>query len=154
MVVTALSACGGSAPVRYVSPVPSSSQLHYGEDPVFTERMEQVVKEPAGLRVIWDRIEESGAAAAPLPTQINYDRRMVVMVGAGQRRAGDQIRVDSVSVQDERFSVFYSLVQDCVEGAPTVYPLQVVEVTREDYPASFVRTLVTKPGCDAGGATQ
>ena len=148
VVVLTLGACGGD-PIEYVRPIPLTSQLYYGEDPVFTDPIERVVESADGLRQVWDRIEETVAAPSAMPTNINFDRRVVLVVGVGQRRAGDRVRVDSVSVRAEQFRVFYTLIEDCFEGAPPVYPLQIVEAERSEFPVLFVDGTEKKPGCEA-----
>jgi hypothetical protein len=143
-----LCACGGDPP-EYVRPVPATSQLYYGEDPVFTDPIERVIESDDGLRQVWERIEQTVAAPARMPTNIDFERRMVLVVGVGQRRAGDRLRVDSVSVRAEQYRVFYTVVEDCFEGAPPVYPLQIVEAERSEYPVLFVDGTEMKPGCEA-----
>ena len=142
----AFAACGGDPP-SFITPVASTDELYSGYEPVYTESVQRVIRTPAELAQLWDRIRDRVSAPSAQPT-VAFNREMVVVIGAGQRRSGDRLRTDSVGVRNGQFQVYFTVEKDCVEGAPTIYPLQIVKTVRSEYlPARFTESIEDRPGC-------
>jgi hypothetical protein len=61
---------------------------------------------------------------------VDFDTDMVLVVGAGRMRPGDQIRVDSLGVRGDAFIAVVRITEECQPFPADVYPLEIVKAPR------------------------
>ncbi len=147
MVVLAgvLVGCGGGpsltipVPTRRVWRVEQADRL-YTDDAAAVDSMRQVITDPRSFTRVWG-LATAAQNSPPAPPSIDFTRYMVLMVSAGRRNSGDQIRVDSVGFRlfadrnGDPQDVMYAVVRltvDCSPSPGNSYPLEIVRVQIAD----------------------
>lgn len=137
-----------SLPADFMEPVEESARLYYDDAAVFTDSVRVTVRDQASLETLWSRAASGQASSPQLPT-IDWERDMVVLVGAGALHPGDQIRVDSVGTREGR-TVTVVAVRTTVQCSPfpaTSYPFEIVRVRRSDEPVVFLEQRAETGDC-------
>ena len=149
--LVALTACrsgGGPPPPEEpeapMVPLASGAELYYDDSGGVTQEVREVVRDPEGLREIWEQATEPRSEPPPVP-DVDFEESMVLVVGAGRMSPGDRIQVDSAGVRTERttedeeeiFEVIVRTVEACVDVSGEAFPLHVVRVPRFDGRVSF-----------------
>jgi hypothetical protein len=95
---------------------------------------------------VWTR---ATAAQSPRPEQpaVNFDRELVLVVGAGRQSPGDQIRVDSVGTQGKYFVVVVRTILACQRFASDAYPLEMVKIPKTDKTITYQERRERAAGC-------
>jgi hypothetical protein len=89
-----------------------------------------VVRDPATWGAVWRTANENQASVPPIPA-VDFDTHMVLVVGAGRMRPGDQIRVDSLGVRGNAFVAVVRITEECQPFPADVYPLEIVKAPRD-----------------------
>lgn len=149
--LVALAACrsgGGPPPPEEpeapMVPLAPGAELYYDDSGGVTQEIREVVRDPEGLREMWEQATEPRSEPPPVP-DVDFEESMVLVVGAGRMSPGDRIQVDSAGVRTERttedeeeiFEVIVRTVEACVDVSGEAFPLHVVRVPRFDGRVSF-----------------
>lgn len=127
----------GSSVVNDVSPVLSSARLYYDDGPAYQDSVRMIVRDRSTWQDIWSRATSTQASPPPRPT-VDFDRDMVIVVGAGRMNAGDVIRVDSAGVRRDNFVVVVRTILECQRLPAEAYPVEIVRVERQDRPVEWI----------------
>ena len=79
---------------------------------------------------------------------MDFSRSIVLLVGAGKMRTGDQIHVDSVGMRNGRLVAVVRTTVDCHSIPNAAYPFELVRVKRSDRAVSFVERRAKAPDCE------
>ena len=94
----------------------------------------------------WAQATSTQPAPPPLPT-VDFEREMVLVVGAGRMTPGDQIHVDSAGVRRDFFVAVVRTIVQCRPFPADAYPLEIVRVARSDKTATFVERRERAANC-------
>ncbi len=136
---------GGDPPMMTVVPTERGWRVEeadrlYSDDAAAVDSMRQVITDPRSFAQLWDQAT-AGQDRPPSPPSIDFATHMVLMVSAGRRNAGDQMRVDSVGFRlvpdrnGDPQEVMYAVVRLTVDCSPfpgNSYPLELVRVQLAD----------------------
>ena len=141
-------ACGGPS-IRVAPPPPArawaveaGNRLYRDDAAPLPDTIREVIRDVTSFGQIWDRATSALDDPPPAP-EVDFDRHMIVVVGAGRSNAGDQIQVDSVGLRREsdprnperEIEVVYFVVRTVRESDPfpgVSYPIEIVRVDRSD----------------------
>ena len=140
-------ASGGPQPYERVSPLDDADRLYRDDAAVLPDTIRWVVKDQDSLREIWTQATQEMDDPPDLP-DIDFDRHMVVVVGAGRCHPGDQIQVESwgrerVYDPDDLTRMIertFVVVRTTVEPDPfpgESYPIEIVRIPRTDLAFRF-----------------
>lgn len=156
VVLTAGCQRGGAAPAPApLSPVPAASVVYYDNQGALQDSVRTVVRDPASLQTLWERVTAGQASPPPAP-EVDFGREMLVVVGAGRKTPEDQIHVDSVGVRREMgpsgrrqdvLAVVVRTTEGCGRFRTEAYPVEIVRVRRFEGPVSFVERRERAEGC-------
>ncbi len=124
-------------PADRVSPVLSSARVYYDDGPAFRDSVRLVVRDPEAWRAVWAQAT-STQPSPPARPPLDFDREMVLVVGAGRMTPGDQIRVDSAGPRGQFFVAVVRTIVECRPFAAAGYPLEIVRVARSDKPVTWL----------------
>ncbi len=144
-VLTGCGLFGGDPPMMTVVPTERGWRVEeadrlYTDDAAPVDSMRQVITDPRSFVQLWDQAT-AGQDRPPSPPSIDFATHMVLMVSAGRRNAGDQMRVDSVGFRlvpdrnGDPQEVMYAVVRLTVDCSPfpgSSYPLELVRVQLAD----------------------
>ena len=134
---TLVAACHrGAAGMEMLTPVLSTARVYYDDGPAFRDSVRMVVRDGAAWRTVWAQATSAQPAPPPLPA-VDFEREMVLVVGAGKMTPGDQIHVDSAGVRRDFFVAVVRTIVQCRPFPADAYPLEIVRVSRSDKPATF-----------------
>lgn len=158
-----LAACGRGGPPPAVptetwAPVAPVNRIFYDNASGIRDSTRLVIRDPGALADAWARATAGHAVPPPLPA-VDFDREMVLVVGAGERSPDDRIRIDSVGVRTEgrgrarRFSLtaVVRLTRGCGGFAPDSYPVEFVRVQRVEGEVEWVERTQSAAAC--GGSS-
>lgn len=144
--------CGGKTiqvapPVARAWPVEASARLYRDDAAVLPDTIREVIRTSEAFAQEWTRATSALDQPPPAPN-IDFDRYMVVFVGAGRSHPGDQIQVDSVGFRreaapqnpDREIEVIYFVVRTIRERDPfpgDSYPIELVRVERSNAPVRW-----------------
>jgi len=135
---TLVAACHrGAAGMEMLTPVLSTARVYYDDGPAFRDSVRMVVRDGAAWRTVWAQATSAQPAPPPLPA-VDFEREMVLVVGAGKMTPGDQIHVDSAGVRRDFFVAVVRTIVQCRPFPADAYPLEIVRVARSDKTATFV----------------
>lgn len=117
-------------------PVLGSDRLLYDDQTGYRDSVTMVVRDPATWGAVWRTANENQASVPPIP-QVDFDTHMVLVVGAGRMRPGDQIRVDSLGVRGNAFVAVVRIIEECQPFPADVYPLEIVKAPRHNQEVLF-----------------
>ena len=144
---TLVAACHRGTPgMEVLTPVLSTARVYYDDGPAFRDSVRMVVRDGAAWRAVWTQATSTQPAPPPLPA-IDFDRDMVLVVGAGRMTPGDQIHVDSAGVRQDFFVAVVRTIVQCRPFPAEAYPLEIVRVTRSDKTATFVERRERATNC-------
>ena len=144
---TLVAACHRGTPgMEVLTPVLSTARVYYDDGPAFRDSVRMVVRDGAAWRAVWAQATSTQPAPPPLPA-IDFDRDMVLVVGAGKMTPGDQIHVDSAGVRQDFFVAVVRTIVQCRPFPADAYPLEIVRVTRSDKTATFVERRERATNC-------
>ena len=132
--------------MEVLAPVLSTARVYYDDGPGFRDSVRMVVQDGAAWRTIWAQATSTQPAPPPLPA-VDFEREMLVVVGAGKMTPGDQIHVDSAGVRQDFFVAVVRTIVQCRPFPAEAYPLEIVRVRRSDKPASFVERRERATNC-------
>jgi hypothetical protein len=136
--VVAVTVSCKSAPVvnPALAPVLSSDRLLYDDQTGYRDSVTMVVSDPATWGAVWRTANENQASVPPLPA-VDFSTHLVLVVGAGRMRPGDQIRVDSLGVRGNVFVAVVRITEECQPFPADVYPLEIVKAPRTNREVLF-----------------
>ncbi len=144
---TLVAACHrGAAGMEMLTPVLSTARVYYDDGPAFRDSVRIVVRDGAAWRTVWAQATSAQPAPPPLPA-VDFEREMVLVVGAGKMTPGDQIHVDSAGVRRDFFVAVVRTIVQCRPFPADAYPLEIVRVTRSDKTATFVERRERAANC-------
>ena len=144
---TLVAACHrGAAGMEVLTPVLSTARVYYDDGPAFRDSVRMVVRDGAAWRTVWAQATSAQPAPPPLPA-VDFEREMVLVVGAGKMTPGDQIHVDSAGVRRDFFVAVVRTIVQCRPFPADAYPLEIVRVTRSDKTATFVERRERAANC-------
>ena len=144
---TLVAACHrGAAGTEVLTPVLSTARVYYDDGPAFRDSVRMVVRDGAAWRTVWAQATSAQPAPPPLPA-VDFEREMVLVVGAGKMTPGDQIHVDSAGVRRDFFVAVVRTIVQCRPFPADAYPLEIVRVTRSDKTATFVERRERAANC-------
>ena len=144
---TFVAACHRGPPgLEVLTPVLSTARVYYDDGPAFRDSVRMVVRDGAAWRTVWAQATSTQPAPPPLPT-VDFEREMVLVVGAGRMTPGDQIHVDSAGVRRDFFVAVVRTIVQCRPFPADAYPLEIVRVTRSDKPPTFVERRERATNC-------
>ena len=129
-----VTACGGKRATTIVLPsaptftaIGPAARLYYNDSPGLRDSVRAVIRDAAEWASRWRQITSTQASPPSLPA-IDFAKEMVLMAGAGRMNPGDQIKIDSVSVQDQSIAVVVRTTTECRPFPGEAYPLEVVRI--------------------------
>jgi hypothetical protein len=148
--VVAVTGSCASAPVANpaLAPVLPSERLLYDDQTGYQDSVTMVVRDPATWGAVWRTANENQASVPPMPA-VDFDSHMVLVVGAGRMRPGDQIRVDSLGLRGNAFVVVVRITEECQPFPADVYPLEIVKATRYNNEVLFDVRRIRGPQCSS-----
>ena len=147
MCYTLVAACHRGTPgIEVLTPVLSTARVYYDDGPAFRDSVRMVVRDGAAWRTVWAQATSTQPAPPPLPA-VDFDREMVLVVGAGKLTPGDQIHVDSAGVRQDFFVAVVRTIVQCRPFPADAYPLEIVRVRRSDKQATFVERRERAANC-------
>ncbi len=158
LVLTACGRGGGAATPQPMAPYPAPVRIYYDDTGGIADSLRLVVKDAAEFERVWQRAT-SRQTSPPPPASVDFNRDMVLVVGAGRLTPGDQITVDSVGLTRamnaagrmvELLSVVVKTTTACERIAFDAYPLEIVRVRRFDGEVRFVENRVQAQNCRDG----
>jgi hypothetical protein len=139
-----------------VAPIAPSEVVYYDNGGGIRDPIRVVVRDEATLREIWERATSTQLAPPPVPS-VDFEREMVLVIGAGRMTPVDQVQVDSVGVREEatagggRQRVLEAIVRTtrgCQEFNSDAYPVVFVRVQRFEGTIRFTERRERAAGCD------
>lgn len=133
-----------------------ANRLYRDDAAPLADTIREVLRDRTSFSQVWD--QATSALDVPPPTpEIDFDRYMVVVVGAGRSNPGDQIQVDSVGFRQEadprnpnrEIEVIYFVVRTTLESDPfpgVSYPVEIIRVERSDAPVRWEERRSGSPG--------
>ncbi|MGH7528252.1 MAG: hypothetical protein ACREMX_16285 [Gemmatimonadales bacterium] len=118
-------------------PVHPDSRVYYDDAAVFTDSIRYTIRDAETWRSIWSRATQRQASAPPLPT-IDFEHHMLLLVGAGPMRPGDEIHVDSVGKRRGRVVAVVRTTVECQPFPAKSYPFEIVVVRRSEAEVDFI----------------
>jgi hypothetical protein len=119
-----------------LAPVLPSERLLYDDQTGYQDSVTMVVRDPATWGAVWRTANLNQASVPPMPA-VEFSTHMVLVVGAGRMRPGDQIRVDSLGVRGNAFVAVVRIIEECQPFPADVYPLEIVKAPRNDNEVLF-----------------
>ena len=168
-VLMSLAACGlrgggGASPAAPAAPawsaLPSTALVYYDNSGGIQDSLRLVVRDAGAFQEIWRQATASQSSPPPVPG-VDFEREMVLVVGAGRMTPEDMIRVDSVTVREERpaggparrvMEVLVHTVQGCQTFASDAYPLAILRVQRFNGDVRFTERRGRAEGCSLASA--
>jgi hypothetical protein len=134
-------------PAENLTPVEQDARLYYDDEAsAFPDSIRMVIRDAESLTSIWAKATSGQASAPPIPA-VDFTQSIVLLVGAGKMRTGDQIHVDSVGTRQGRLVVVVRTTVDCQSIPNAAYPFEIVRVKRSSKPVSFVERRSKGPDC-------
>lgn len=134
-------------PAENLLAVEQNARLYYDDVESFPDSIRYVIRESETWGNIWAQATRGQASAPPLPS-VDFSRSLVLLVGAGKMRTGDQIHVDSVGTRKGTLVAVVRTTVDCHSIPSAAYPFELVRVKRSDRPVSFVERRAKAPDCE------
>ena len=120
----------GPAVTAPLAPVLPTDRLLYDDQTGYRDSVTMVVRDLATWGAVWRQANENQASVPQIPA-VDFSTHMVLVVGAGRMRPGDQIRVDSIGVRGNAFIAVVRITEECQPFPADVYPLEIVKAPRE-----------------------
>jgi hypothetical protein len=134
-------------PAENLTPIDQDARLYYDDEATaFPDSIRMVIRDAQSLTSVWTQATKGQASAPPLPP-VDFTQSIVLLVGAGKMRTGDQIHVDSVGTRQGRLVVVVRTTVDCQSVPSAAYPFEIVRVKRSNKPVSFVERRSKGPDC-------
>jgi hypothetical protein len=126
-----------AAPTEYIVPLDPDARIYYDDAAVaFTDSIRLTIRDVESWRNIWSRATAGQASAPPLPA-VDFSSQMLLLVGAGRLRSGDQIHVDSVGTRGGTTVAVVRTTVECQAFPAVAYPFEIVRVERNDRAVLF-----------------
>ncbi len=127
--------------------VEPDARLYYDDVASFPDSIRSVIRDAETWANIWAQATRGQASAPPLPV-VDFSRSIVLLVGAGRMRTGDQIHVDSVGTRNGRLVAVVRTSVDCQSIPTEAHPFEIVRVKRSDRAVVFVERRAKAPDCE------
>lgn len=125
-------------PAENLAALDPDARIYYDDAAVaFTDSIRLTIRDVETWRNIWSRATAGQASAPPLPA-IDFSRQMLLLVGAGRLRSGDQIHVDSVGTRKGTTVAVVRTTVECQAFPAVAYPFEIVQVKRSERAVLFV----------------
>jgi hypothetical protein len=135
-------------PAEYMVPLDPDARIYYDDAAVaFTDSIRLTIRDVETWRNIWSRATAGQASAPPLPA-VDFGRQMVLLVGAGRLRSGDQIHVDSVGTRKGTTIAVVRTTVECQAFPGVAYPFEIVQVKRSERAVVFVERQSKPADCE------
>lgn len=135
-------------PAENMVPLDPDARIYYDDVAVaFTDSIRLTIRDVETWRNIWSRATAGQASAPPLPA-VDFSRQMVLLVGAGRLRSGDQIHVDSVGTRKGTTIAVVRTTVECQAFPAVAYPFEIVRVKRSDRAVLFVERRSKPDDCE------
>ncbi len=135
-------------PAENLMPIELDGRLYYDDEAsAFPDSIRMVIRDAQSLTSVWAQATRGQASAPPIPA-VDFTQSIVLLVGAGKMRTGDQIHVDSVGTRQGRLVVVVRTTVDCQSIPNAAYPFEIVRVKRSNKPVSFVERRAKAPDCE------
>jgi hypothetical protein len=118
-------------------PVDGEDRVYYDDATAFRDSVRQTISDPETWKSTWLRATQAQATPPPLP-EIDFKRFMLLLVSAGALKPGDEIRVDSVGLQQGRPVAVVRTTIACSPFPGNAYPLEIVRMQRSDSTVTFL----------------
>ena len=151
-VAAGVSCKSGPAVTPPLAPVLPSDRLLYDDQTGYRDSVTMVVRDPATWGAVWRTANENQASVPTIPA-VDFDSHMVLVVGAGRMRPGDQIRVDSLGVRGNAFVVLVRVTEECQPFPADVYPLEIVKVRKDNREVLFDVRRIRGSQCNDAGSS-
>lgn len=155
---------GGSPPVaaapQPAAPLAPTALLYYDNSGGIRDSVRMVVRDQERFRQIWRQATSTQSAPPAIPA-VDFERAMLLVIGAGRMTPEDAVRVDSVSVREETggegersemLQVVVRTIRGCGGFNADAYPLAIVQVARYEGPVRFVERREAAVGCPGASA--
>jgi hypothetical protein len=140
-------AAAPAPPAENLAPLDDEARIYYDDAAVaFTDSVRLTIRDVESWRNIWNRATAGQASAPPLP-DIDFRRQMVLLVGAGRLRSGDEIHVDSVGTRKGVTIAVVRTTVECPAFPAVAYPFEIVRVKRSDQEVRFVERKSSPDDC-------
>lgn len=133
-------------PVEQWSTLGSDARLYYDDVDAFTDSTRLTITDPDTWQDIWRRATRRQASTPPTP-EVNFNRQMVLVVGAGRMKTGDEIHVDSVGTLEGRVRAAITTRAQCGPIPTAAYPFEIVRVPRSIQPVVFLEQRAKGADC-------
>jgi hypothetical protein len=135
-------------PAENMMPLDSDARIYYDDAAAaFTDSIRLEIRDVASWRNIWSRATAGQASAPPLPA-VDFSRHMLLLVGAGRLRSGDQIHVDSIGTRRGTTVAVVRTTVECQPFPAVAYPFEIVRVKRSDRAVLFVERQSKPADCE------
>ena len=132
-------ACSRAAPPLVSAPAPAArmvavelgARVYRSDAGGVSDSVRMVVRDAAAWTALWRRVTANESSPPTMP-EVDFTRDMLLVAGAGRMSPGDEIRVDSVSVQDRTLFVIVRTRVECRPFPGSSFPLEIVKVRRYD----------------------
>lgn len=128
------------------TPLPPAVRLFYDNGGGIQDSVRVVIRSAEEFAALWRQATSLQTSPPPVP-EVDFEREMVIVVGAGRMTTEDQIQVDSLGLRrtlapDGRsiqvLSAMIRIAEGCRRFQIDAYPLEIVRVRRFDGPVDFV----------------
>lgn len=135
--------CGGRSAAIETGPalVRDVDRLYYADGGAIRERMKEAIFTQADFEAWWDRATADRPTTPALPA-IEWGQEIVVIVAWGQRKVGDEVRVQGADIaevpvtvdrEEEVLRVFVNYVDGCSGFEQDVFPLEIVRIRTDGF---------------------
>jgi hypothetical protein len=117
--------------------VSAEDRIYYDDAAVFTDSTRLLISDSTRWEEIWRQATQAQATTPALP-EVDFNRYMLLLVGAGRLKPGDEIHVDSVGLKGGRPVAVVRTTVACGPFPGSAYPLEIVRLQRSDSMIAFV----------------
>ena len=142
--------CGrGKAPAPQLppppTPMPPPVPLYYDNGGGIRDSTRVVIHDEATFADYWRQATSTQASPPPQP-QVDFNRDMVILVGAGQKKPDDEIRVDSLLMRPElnpegkrveTLTIVVRWTEGCRQFNTAAFPVQIVRARKFEGPMKW-----------------
>lgn len=157
-ILAAASACrrgGQAAAPEPWTPLPTAVRLYYDNGGGIQDSVRMVIRSADEFAALWRQATSLQTSPPPVP-HVDFDREMVLVIGAGRMTTEDHIEVDSIGLrrtmdpdgrQIQVLTATIRVSEGCRRFQIDAYPLEIVRIRRFDGPVQFVERRVPSTDC-------
>jgi hypothetical protein len=145
LILAAACGRGGSSTPPPPTPMPPPVSLYSDNGGGIRDSVREVIHDSGRLNEVWTRATSNQSSPPVLP-QVNFDRDMVIVVGAGRMTPEDRIHVDSLLVRpelnpdgkrEETLTIVVRTVVGCNRFRTDAFPVEIVRARKFDGPVRW-----------------